>query len=272
MLPMKNFAILLLLTALGLTGAFASEIDDGSAVSLRQSGELYLPSDNPSDDLHEALVRASANNKRVLVVMGANWCHDSRALASRLYLEPLATLIAGHYEVVFVDVGYLEKGRDLITGIGPPVYYATPTVLILDPASGQLVNAGNRHQWGDAYSISMEESVAYFQTMAALDLSTGADEAGTTGELAALLSEIDAWEQLQADRVYAAYSVIGPMLRAYKEGNEPEHFEEYWSEVRDFRMKVPLDADGLRKEARERLSAGESSITLNYPKYPGFSW
>jgi hypothetical protein len=46
-------------------------------------------------------------------MMGANWCHDSRALASRIYEEPLSTIINEHYETLFVDVGYLENGRHI---------------------------------------------------------------------------------------------------------------------------------------------------------------
>jgi hypothetical protein len=92
------------------------------------------------------------------------------------------------------------------------------------------------------------------------------------GELIRLLAEIDSFERLQADRVYDAYAVVGPLLAAYKAGEKPEHFEDYWNEVRDYRMQVPLDLDALRIEARERVSSGESDITLDYPEYPAFSW
>jgi hypothetical protein len=236
------------------------------------SGELYLPSDDVMADVSNALNVARESNKLVLVVMGANWCHDSRALASRLYQQPLNTLIDEHYETVFVDVGFLDKGKEVISSIGPPGYYATPTVLILDPVSGRLVNADNRHQWGDAYNISMEESIEYFQVMAAADLIALRGDDEVAGELIRLLAEIDSFERLQADRVYDAYAVVGPLLAAYKAGEKPEHFEDYWNEVRDYRMQVPRDLDALRIEARERVSSGESDITLDYPEYPAFSW
>jgi hypothetical protein len=108
------------------------------------SGELYLPSDDVMADVSNALNVARESNKLVLVVMGANWCHDSRALASRLYQQPLNTLIDEHYETVFVDVGFLDKGKEVISSIGPPVYYATPTVLILDPVSGRGIDPASR--------------------------------------------------------------------------------------------------------------------------------
>lgn len=45
-------------------------------------------------DVDAALARASANGKRVLLVMGANWCHDSRALAGWLETPRFAALVA----------------------------------------------------------------------------------------------------------------------------------------------------------------------------------
>lgn len=233
---------------------------------------MYLPSDDAMADVSNALSAARDSNKLVLVVMGANWCHDSRALASRLHQAPLNALIDEHYETVFIDVGYLDTGKDVINSIGPPVYYATPTVLILDPVSGQMVNADNRHQWGDAYNISMEESLEYFQLMAAANLTDLRGDEEVPEELMGLLADIDSFERQQADRIYDAYAVIGPMLKAYKAGEKPEHFEAYWNEVRDYRMQVPRDLGALRAEALLRVSSGESDITLEYPEYPAFSW
>ena len=240
--------------------------------SATKPGELYLPSENAMADVSKAIETAQENSKLVLVVMGANWCHDSRAMASRLYEAPLDTLITEHYETVFVDVGYLEKGKDVITSLGSPVYYATPTVLIVDPASGEVINARNRHQWADAASISMQVSIDYFQQMANTDLRAPQDSKNASARLQQLLLEIDAFEQLQADHLYAAYAVLGPMLRAYKDGDKEAFSESHWNEVRDFRYQVPKDIDSLRSEANKRVLAGETDIELEYPVYPAFSW
>src|SRR5210317_356036 len=123
----------------------------GSATDDRQAshdaipGELYLAG-NAMKDIALAKKAAISNNKLMLVIMGANWCHDSRALASRLHTQPLDAVIEERYETVFVDVGYLDKGRDVITSFGIPAYYATPTVLVVEPSSGQVINDKNRHQ------------------------------------------------------------------------------------------------------------------------------
>jgi len=243
-----------------------------AALTAEESGELYLPSDHSMSDVTAALDAARKNNKLALVVMGANWCHDSRGLAARLYQEPLHSLVNEYYETVFVDVGFLDKGKDVISRLGPPVYYATPTVLIIDPVSGRLVNQTNRHQWANAYSISMDDSVEYFQQMANTDLTTLRAEQEIPDQLQQLLAEIDAFEQVQAERLYAAYAVVGPMLKELKAGNEGGDFESYWTQVRNFRYKVPADVDALKAQAVDRVAAGEQQIKLDYPEYPPFSW
>jgi hypothetical protein len=240
--------------------------------SADKAGQNFQPSSDSMSAVTATLDIARGNNKLMLVVMGANWCHDSRALASRLNKEPLRSLVNEHYETIFVDVGYLDKGKDVITSLGSPVYYATPTILIVDPVSGRLVNEHNRHQWGNADKISMEDSVGYFQLMVNTDLEALREDIQLSNELQALLTEIDAFEQVQADRLYQAYAVLAPMLEAMDKGDRAGFSDKYWNKVRDFRMKVPNDIEALRAEAYTRAAAGENNIKLKYPKYPAFPW
>lgn len=266
---------LLLGSGLSVTSLVRASDDTSASSSVNpaiRKGKLYLPSDDAMADLAAGMNTARDNDRLLLVVMGANWCHDSRALASSLYKEPLSTTINSNYEVLFVDVGYLEKGREFIGSLGIPAYYATPTVLILDPVSGKVVNRQNRHQWANAATIGMEESVDYFQLFANTDLAALRNEQEPNAELQALLMEIDAFEQLQADRLYQAYAILTPMLHAYKQGDKDAFSEDTWNEVRDYRYQVSADVESLRAEAYERVAAGETDIQLNYPDYPAFSW
>jgi thiol-disulfide isomerase/thioredoxin len=186
-------------------------------------GRLYQPSVDPLADVQQALSRADDSDRLALVVLGANWCHDSRALASRLYRSPLAELIQENYELVFVDVGFYDKGREVLPQFGVANFYATPTVLIIDPSSGTLLNDEDRHIWSGAYSIDMESSVQYFEKWAAND--SAVVTASEPTQLQQLYVEIDQFEQQLAERVAAGYAVVGPMLEAYEAGNAPEEFD-----------------------------------------------
>jgi hypothetical protein len=66
----------------------------------------------------------------------------------------LVELIQQHYELVFVDVGFLDKGRGVVQQFDVPHFYATPTVLIIDPSSGALLNDEDHHIWARCLSRS----------------------------------------------------------------------------------------------------------------------
>ncbi len=245
-----------------------------SAPETDPDGRLFQPSTDPLADVQQALDRAEKSDRRALAVLGANWCHDSRALASRLRRPPLAELIQQHYELVFVDVGFLDKGRDVLQQFGVAHFFATPTVLIIDPSNRALVNDEDRHMWSNAYSVDMASSVQYFEKWALSNSSSdsvaysGADSA----QLTQLYAEIDQFEKQLAERVAAGYAVVGPMLAAYAAGNAPEDFDASWDELRDFRMAIPGDIRELRDEAQRRVSEGEEDVQLVFPEYALLSW
>ena len=96
--------------AIGLAlalGACASVPEAASHPEAR----AYSATADAQSDVDAALARAAASDKRVLLVMGANWCHDSRALAGWLETPRFKSLVAAHYEVVFVDVGIPQTGE-----------------------------------------------------------------------------------------------------------------------------------------------------------------
>jgi len=260
----RPLCIVTLVICLGLVAGCAT------AAETDPDGRLFQPSADPLADVQQALGRAEDGGRLALVVLGANWCHDSRALASRLHSPPLAELIQQHYELVFVDVGFLDQGRDVVQQFGVPQFYATPTLLIVDPLSGVLVDDEERHIWSNAYSIGMPDSVQYFEKWAMSD--AVADPVADSPQLRQLYGEIDQFEQKLAERVAAGYAVVGPMLEAYKAGNAPEEFEASWDELRDFRMAIPDDIQALRDEAQRRVSEGEEVIQLAFPEYPLLSW
>jgi hypothetical protein len=233
-------------------------------------GHLYRSSADPLADVQQALERADEANRRALVVLGANWCHDSRALAARLHRSPLAEVIQEHYELIFVDVGFYENGSDVLQQFGVAQLYATPTVLIVDPSSGALVDDDERHMWGNAYNIDMAASVEYFEKWATSD--TAAESVEAPDELQKLYAEIDQFEQALAERVAAGYAVVGPMLAAWKAGNVPQNFDASWDELRDFRSAIPDAIRELRDEAKRRVSAGDEEIQLEFPEYSSLSW
>jgi len=116
-------------------------------------------------DVDSALQAAHYSGKKVLLVLGANWCHDSRGLAGKFEHLELASLIEASYERVYVDVGQRDRNLDVGARFGVPVLFGTPTVLVLS-SDGVLLNKDSVHDWRTADSKPFDETLSYFQAFA----------------------------------------------------------------------------------------------------------
>ena len=244
--------------------------------SIYETGNIYLPSDDQTADVDKTIAKALNNNKLALIVMGANWCHDSRSLATKLFQPDVKEIIDANYELVFIDVGYMSNIKKVITRFGMPVIYATPTVLIVDPKTQKLINTDNMHIWRGAASISILQTIEYFtevaknrQTrLAALSHIEGVDMA----KLKILNQSINEFEKRQADRIYKAYSIVGPLLKEKKEGGKAKDFEQKWGSVALYRYKLTDDLTKLREQAIEVAREDKSQQKLTFAEYPAFEW
>ncbi len=108
-----------------------------------------------------ALVRALDADKRVILVMGANWCHDSRGLAGRFAQPRFGAMLDAKYELVYVDVGQKDRNIDIARRFGISKIKGTPTVLILS-SRGKLLNRGSAPKWRNAASRAEADIFAYF--------------------------------------------------------------------------------------------------------------
>ena len=133
----------------------------GDTAAAHPEARSYAASADAMSDVDAALVRASANGKRVLVVLGANWCHDSRALAGWLETPRFAALTAERYETVFVNVGMPQTGDghnlDVARRFGLAEVPGTPALLVLS-AEGRALNLDTAASWRNA-GIRIEDAI-----------------------------------------------------------------------------------------------------------------
>lgn len=140
-----------------------------SAAPARPDARSYAVTADAMGDVDAALARAAANGKRVLVVLGANWCHDSTALAGWLETPRFAGLVAERYELVFVNVGMPQTGDGHNLAVpqrfGLAEMKGTPALLVLT-AEGKAVNLDTAASWRNAASRSEEAIHAELTTLA----------------------------------------------------------------------------------------------------------
>lgn len=160
--------LLPLLGVLALALALAGCATTGAPKADHPEARSYDAALDAAAAVDTALARAAQRNARVLVVFGANWCHDSRALAGWLETPRFAALVAAHYELVFVNVGMPQTGDGHNLGLarrfGLETVPGTPAVLVLRP-DGSAVNLDTAATWRNAASRSEE---AIFAELAAL--------------------------------------------------------------------------------------------------------
>jgi thiol-disulfide isomerase/thioredoxin len=133
-----------------------------AAAAANPDAASFDASADAGKQVEDALARSRASGKEVLLVMGANWCHDSRALAGWLAMPRFQQLVAEKYELVFVDVGSPQTGEgrnlEIARRYGIEVE-KTPTVLILSSAD-ELLNPRTAKRWNNSSRHSEDEIYA----------------------------------------------------------------------------------------------------------------
>lgn len=119
---------------------------------------LPLPYDEGADaDAQVAAARARAirAHKRLLIDLGGNWCLDCRLLAGVMDLPELRAFVARHFEIVTVDVGRFDRNLQIPARYGiTGRLTGVPAVLIVDPRTDRLIDAGHEAALSDARSLT----------------------------------------------------------------------------------------------------------------------
>ena len=216
------------------------------------------------------LAQAKLAQQKLLIVLGANWCHDSQGLIQRFASNEMSSLLQENYQTLFVDIGYYEKGFDVVSRFGMPIYYGTPTVMIIEPTSNQITNLTTMQKWLNADSIDLQGYLDYFAREAKVNKQTNAV---TSEQMLAYEQEISAFSLHHAKRLKKAYEVLGPALQRFVEQKVAftDHEEQLWSQARRLRYNIQNDIIALRKQASHAAS-NDKSVQLNFPEYEAFSW
>lgn len=122
----------------------------------------FSASSDAMADVDAALAAAETRGVNALLVLGGNWCHDSRGFAAKTEQEPLKSLIADHYELVWVDVGMRNRNLDVAERFGVMEITNTPTVLVVSPDEA-LLNADSVRELRNSHSRSLESVVSYLE-------------------------------------------------------------------------------------------------------------
>ncbi|HUB84781.1 MAG TPA: thioredoxin family protein [Rhizomicrobium sp.] len=120
---------------------------------------LPFPYDEKADankDVDAALAAARAQHKRAFIDLGGNWCGDCRVLAGVMELPEVKAFVNAHYVFVAVDVGRFNRNLQIPARWNMVDALKTggaPTVLIVDPVTNKVVDAGHTGALEDARNM-----------------------------------------------------------------------------------------------------------------------
>ena len=128
--------------------------------SSNKEKEIYDERADARAEIKEALAKATAEHKRVIVVFGANWCFDCHVLDKAFHSAELAPIIATNYEVVHVDIGRGEKNQDLMTKYEVPMKRGIPGLAVLE-GDGRLVFSQKNGEFENARALGADQFLAF---------------------------------------------------------------------------------------------------------------
>ena len=157
-----------LLLALGAGQAGIATAPEPAKTSVEAPHKLYYPVEADATKVFEqALVRATAGHANAVIVFGADWCHDSRALGEVLTSDAFKSEFGGRYDVTFIDVGRPQTGEgrnlDLVKRLGVKDLKSTPALFVISPERKVLNGKKDAVSWRNAESRGTDKVLAWFR-------------------------------------------------------------------------------------------------------------
>jgi hypothetical protein len=220
------------------------------------------------DSLRDAAAAGRQSGKNLLVVLGANWCHDSKNFVTRKMTDPsVAPLLESRYHTLLVNVGMYEQLQAQLDVLDIPALYGTPTVIAVDAASMQVLNRDSLDTWRSSETRSAQEAAEYFTQLPVAPR----ENAEVSAPLAAAMAEIDQFEVAQGRRITQAFGELGELMAAIYPEPPTTEFQEKWDNLGAMRGPLPDDLRALRASAASQDAQGARPIVLVYPTYRLFT-
>ena len=139
-------------------------------LALALATTLAVAADRPYDESADAKTQiavalrdAAKAREPVLLIFGANWCEDCRALDHALKGGKNAELM-GKFKVVKIDVGHFDHNVDVSTAYGNATKKGIPSAVIVSP-DNKILFMTRAGELADARSMS-EDGIYDFFTKA----------------------------------------------------------------------------------------------------------
>ena len=103
--------------------------------------DLYPADADAKKEIDEALKLAARDKKRVLLILGGNWCYDCHVLDRALHEGEAGKVARKHFLLVHVDIGEGDKNLDLVKKYKTTLDKGVPVVVVLNTDGNSLYSS-----------------------------------------------------------------------------------------------------------------------------------
>jgi len=150
----------LLLTSISLAQKPSKRDDNQVLEPITVKTDLYPSTADAKKEIEQALQRAVAEGKRVLLVFGANWCYDCHVLDRALHEGEAGRVMRQSFLLVHVDIGEGDKNLDLVKQYKTTLDKGVPVVVVLN-RDGRLLYGSDDGEFESARTMMKKDLLAF---------------------------------------------------------------------------------------------------------------
>jgi len=137
-------------------------VDDDVLKPVANKSNLYPVEADAKKEIENVLKTAAAENKRVLLIFGANWCYDCHVLDRALHEGSAGKVVTESFLLVHVDIGEGEKNAELVKAYRIPLSKGVPAVAVLG-SDGKLLYSSGDGEFEAARRMLRRDLVAFLR-------------------------------------------------------------------------------------------------------------
>jgi thiol:disulfide interchange protein len=153
-------AAALSLATISLAQKPSRRADDQVLEPISVKTDLYPAAADAKKEIDEALRRAGAEKKRVLLVFGANWCYDCHVLDHALHEGEAGRVMSQSFLLVHVDIGEGDKNLDLVKRYKTTLDKGVPVVVVLN-RDGRVLYGSDDGEFESARTMMKKDLLAF---------------------------------------------------------------------------------------------------------------
>jgi thioredoxin 1 len=124
--------------------------------------DIYPAPQQAPADLSAALKQAAAQQRRVIVDFGGNWCTDCHVLDSYMHDSTNQPLVDAGFVVVHVNIGRIDQNLDIAERYGIPLKSGVPAMAVLS-SHGKLLYSQTGGEFKDMRHMDSSALTEFLQ-------------------------------------------------------------------------------------------------------------